>query len=118
MNNHGFKTQLSPTSFQFLVLVRILFDCGEYQAIVETYGMRNPDTSHHDGNIVMKSIDLEFCKQDSNCRPSLSEWRFRNALRSTCWSDCKEEKINDSYEMGLSPLVTSRQKKSVKLFCY
>lgn len=71
-------------------MLGILFHCAEYpeSSCVDGDGQGNSGTQDGDEEpTILQGIDLGYCQRGSDCRPSLEEWRFRNALWTTSWAN-------------------------------
>jgi hypothetical protein len=67
-------------------LLGILFHCAEFpMGACEDAVTNTTDGSQKETKPILEGVDLGYCQQNSDCRPSLQEWRFRNALWSAWW---------------------------------
>ena len=97
-SNHVVTSSTDTTTPQ--ALLGILFHCSEYPMYVPTKkdddkeDEYDDDDQNNNEDVVMAGIDLGFCQNGSDCRPSLEEWRYRNVLWSTWWP-LEESSLND-----------------------
>jgi len=72
-HGHLFRTILSSEQS----LIGILFHCAEYPAANTT----NAATADRDSSM-LSGLNLGYCQADSDCHPTLDDWRYRNVLWS------------------------------------
>lgn len=68
---HGHLFRTSIDDLDNTSVLGMLFHCYEYP---------------HADEIILRRLNLGHCQVDSDCSPSLEEWRYRNVLWASWWS--------------------------------